>query len=154
MIVYRFCTNIVDEDACVIVNPVNCQGVSGDGVAFWVKVRFPNAQKHYENFCANVGMKPGQTLVSKDERNGKSITIIHVATKRSWIENSRLQWVDEGMRNVIKEIDAMEEKPRVVALPALGCGRGGLKPSDVIPIIKREISKRPDIEWRLYSQRG
>lgn len=43
--------DIFSLDVDMIINPVNCKGVSGAGLALSFKRRFPVSQRRYENVC-------------------------------------------------------------------------------------------------------
>jgi hypothetical protein len=59
------------------------------------------------------------------------------ATKRKWRENSRLEDIEGGL-DWIKN-NWQREEIKSLALPALGCGLGNLKWSDVGPLICRYL---------------
>lgn len=41
-----------------------------------------------------------------------------------------------------------------VAVPALGCGNGGLRWIQVRPLIERTFAELPDVDVRLYAPEG
>ena len=47
--------DIFDSPAHTLVNPVNCVGVMGAGLALEFKKRFPQEFKNYVQFCRSVG---------------------------------------------------------------------------------------------------
>lgn len=59
--------------------------------------------------------------------------IIHFPTKRHWRNPSKLAWVQDGLRDLIRVI--REKNIESIALPPLGCGNGGLDWA----LVRREI---------------
>jgi O-acetyl-ADP-ribose deacetylase (regulator of RNase III) len=122
--------------ATVLVNPVNCVGVSGAGLAKLFAKRFPSAQREYERYCNEGRLKPGVLFVQPplplDRSGGK--TVIYFPTKRHWKESSNIRDLSMGLAELRREIVSSEY--RHVAVPALGCGLGGLDWDEVRPIME------------------
>ncbi len=120
------------KHAEALVNPVNCVGVSGKGLALEFKRRFPVAVRWYESQCIHGFLEPGHTIVYTGRR-GMAPSVFFAATKDHWRDASRIEWV----RSVLTDIeDDTEQSPhRSLAIPALGCGLGGLPWADVEPLI-------------------
>ena len=57
--------NIFNQDVQAIVNPVNCIGASGAGLAKDFKTLFPDNYKKYHSYCSNKLLKVGKVLVYK-----------------------------------------------------------------------------------------
>jgi O-acetyl-ADP-ribose deacetylase (regulator of RNase III) len=64
-------------------------------------------------------------------------TFIAFATKGDWRAASRMEWIDGGMALLRETLE--EDGIQSVAIPALGCGNGGLKWADVLPSIERHL---------------
>lgn len=60
MIHFRESGNIFDSGAQIIVNPVNCQGIMGAGLALAFWNRFPEIRAAYRNACYNRFLVPGK----------------------------------------------------------------------------------------------
>lgn len=113
--------DIFDVSADIRVNTVNCVGVMGAGVALAFKQRYPDMFKDYQRDCKGGRVTPGTMHV------WKSLTgdwIINFPTKRDWREPSRYEDIDAGLDDLRGYLDAVG--PVTIALPALGCGHGGL----------------------------
>lgn len=113
--------NLLESAAQGLVSPVNCVGVPGAGLARQFKERWPVQVEEYVTFCREGRMKPGlvHDALLPDGRR-----ILSIATKRHWRDNSRIEDVDRGLAALKEYLD--ETGPISVALPALGCGLGGL----------------------------
>lgn len=115
----------------MLVNAVNCVGVMGKGVALEFKTRFPRYFDAYRAACTAGHVRTGK--VWSYVPAGSTVGILSVATKDDWRRPSRIEWVKEGVTHLAEAIQKLQ--PRVVAMPALGCGQGGLDWSIVRPLI-------------------
>lgn len=122
-------------DADAYVNPVNCVGVMGRGVALAFKTRYPATFDAYEIACREGQVRLGQVWVHRE--NGKAL--IHFPTKGHWREKSELNNVVSGLKSLTQTLKNMPDI-KTIALPALGCGLGGLSWQDVRPEIEAALS--------------
>lgn len=128
--------NIFDSEAEVLVNPVNCVGVMGAGLAKQFKDKYPVMFKDYQKFCKDGKLKPGLGYFW-DEPGG--VKIFNISTKNHWRDPSKLEWVDSGLGLLATLIDLSSIKS--VSIPMLGCGLGGLDWGDVKPLIEKHFSR-------------
>lgn len=57
----EFCKgDLFSSNANVLVNPVNCVGVMGRGLAFQFRIKFPGMFHRYKEACDAGGVKPGK----------------------------------------------------------------------------------------------
>jgi O-acetyl-ADP-ribose deacetylase (regulator of RNase III) len=129
MITYMHASaDMFKSDADAWVNTVNCKGVMGGGIALLFKERFPQMYLDYRNKC-NVGLiKPGSVNVYANDY-GEPNFILNVATKDDYCNPSELKWIEEAVEDLSLVVQQFRIKK--VALPALGCGLGGLSFADV-----------------------
>ena len=140
--------DLFEDRAQALVNPVNCVGVMGKGLALQFKERFPDNFREYAEACYQGRLKPGQMLVFNNHRPDVHRYIINFPTKRHWKDQSRTRDICTGLRALAGEIE--DRRIASVALPALGCGLGGLRWSDVKPIIREELSGLTGVEITVY----
>lgn len=154
MIIYKRNKSIFDSSAAFMVNPVNCKGVMGAGLALEIKKRFPENFKYYHEYCSKSSPKGGDLIwyipeaskVVEGER-----AIINFCTKEDWKKPSKLEWVEKGVKQLVtifeeKYLDGNYPTP-LLALPMLGCGKGGLEVSEVLNIFSSEFANcKYDIE--------
>jgi O-acetyl-ADP-ribose deacetylase (regulator of RNase III) len=112
-----------------LVNPVNCVGTAGKGLALEFKKRWPASYRAYRDRCLLGELIPGRLFVWTDaskskEFFGKRVEIVHFPTKRHWRDKSRLEDIEVGLFELRRQL-AMPCFGSV-AIPALGCGDGGL----------------------------
>lgn len=133
--------NILESDADFLVNTVNCEGYMGKGIAYQFKLQYPENNKDYIRACKNESLHIGRLHYFSE--NGK--TIINFPTKNKWRENSRIEYIEEGMDDLVRLISHLEINS--IAIPPLGSGNGGLNWDDVKPIIERSLS---DLDLDVY----
>ncbi len=130
----------------VLVNPVNLVGVMGKGLALEFKRRFPAMFTAYREACRTHALKIGQLQVyrcSAEERlavPGVEI-IINFPTKTDWRLPTLPLYVEAGLDDLARML--AELRPASVALPALGCGLGGLSLAEVRPLFDRALAGLP-----------
>lgn len=106
-----------------IVNPVNCVGVMGKGVAKIVKEKFPDIIEPYKKKCSSKKLVPGSTWVYRTGINSPKY-ILNTATKNHWRDLSTINTVIFCYNSIVKAIK--DKKITNIAIPPLGCGNGGL----------------------------
>jgi O-acetyl-ADP-ribose deacetylase (regulator of RNase III) len=143
--------NLLTQDVEALVNPVNCVGVLGKGLALQFKRAFPEMVEPYEQACAAGEVMPGVVHVVDRGIGQRPRWILNVPTKRHWRSPSRLDDVAAGTRALADKI--RELGLRSVAVPPLGCGNGGLEWSDVRTILIAELGNL-DAEVILFAPAG
>ena len=147
---------VVDEDifkgpADIYVNPVNCEGICGAGLALAFKRLFPENYKMYRAECERGRLSPGEVIVRAERSaiTGNTYYICNLATKDSWKNKSKLEHIRKGMKNLVRiSVDVNAKKVR---LPALGCGCGGLNWPDVLRVIEEETIGTDEIDFYLMN---
>lgn len=112
--------NIFDSGADCLINTVNCEGYMGKGIAYQFKLRFPQNNLAYIKACKSGELRIGTIHYYKEE----GIWIVNFPTKNKWREKSKLDYIEKGLERLIEFI--IEYKPKIIAIPPLGCGNGGL----------------------------
>lgn len=116
------------------VNTVNCVGVMGAGVALAFKERYPEMFREYKRECDAQRITPGHLHVWKTLHGD---WIINFPTKRDWREKSRYEDVEAGLVALRRYLESQGKV--TVALPALGCGHGGLDWARVSELIRKYL---------------
>lgn len=140
--------NILESDAQALVNTVNVVGVMGKGIALQFKRTYPNNFKAYVSACKNNLIEIGKLFVFQDSNlaNGDKI-IINFPTKRHWAKPSEYSFIEAGLDDLIKVIEAHEIKS--IAIPPLGAGNGGLNWIEVKRMIETKL-KDLDLDVIIY----
>jgi O-acetyl-ADP-ribose deacetylase (regulator of RNase III) len=141
--------DLLKADAEALVNPVNCVGVMGKGIAAQFKLAFPDNFATYEDACRRGDVRPGSMLVVATDQRVNPHWIINFPTKRHWRANSRIDDIEIGLVALVAEIT--RHNIRSLAVPALGCGLGGLQWSDVRPRIEHAFEVLPEVCVLLFA---
>jgi len=131
---------------------VNCVGVMGKGLASTAKNRFPDVYVRYQNLCRQKRIRPDRPCLLKRESSvaeilsneslGEDIQptwFLLFATKQDWRNNSRLEDIEKGLQWLVANYE--QEGIESLAMPALGCGLGGLSWQEVGPLMCSYLSK-------------
>jgi O-acetyl-ADP-ribose deacetylase (regulator of RNase III) len=138
--------NLLTADVAALVNPVNTEGVMGKGLALQFKKAFPENFASYERACKAGEVKTGQMHIV--QRLASPRFIINFPTKRHWRQPSKLEYVRDGLRDLVAQVKLL--KIGSIAVPPLGCGNGGLEWSAVRPLIVEAFSSAPDVRVVLF----
>lgn len=135
-----------------LINPVNCKGVMGKGIALEFKKRLPECVQPYKEACATGKLIPGTLLfvrliVQPDLFGSKRPGVILFPTKNHWRDKSRIEWIEQGLDYLKNNYTRWEVK--TIAMPQIGCGLGGLGWESVKPLIEHFLSEEP-IEVEVY----
>lgn len=124
----------------VVINPVNCEGVMGRGLALIFKARYPSMFRDYVRACRLGEVVPGN-LHRYTHTSGKEegLIILNVPTKVKWKDKSKIEDIDLGLRALRDQLGRYRAGTRVL-MPALGCGLGGLPWRDVKLLIIQHLT--------------
>jgi O-acetyl-ADP-ribose deacetylase (regulator of RNase III) len=141
--------NLLEADAEALVNTVNTVGVMGKGIALQFKKKFPENFKAYKQACDEKEVKIGKMFVFSFDRLSNPRYIINFPTKNNWREKSRLEYVREGLDDLVREV--RELGIHSMAVPPLGCGNGGLDwEEEVRPLMEGAFARIPDVAIYAY----
>jgi O-acetyl-ADP-ribose deacetylase (regulator of RNase III) len=130
--------NLLDSPAVALVNTVNLAGVMGKGIALQFKKAFPHNLEVYRKACREGELAIGKILAVVD-RNlllGEKL-ILNVPTKTDWRLPAQYDYVDRGLIALREYL--LINRISSLAVPALGCGNGGLDWDRVKPMIERRL---------------
>jgi O-acetyl-ADP-ribose deacetylase (regulator of RNase III) len=143
--------NLLAADVDAIVNTVNTVGVMGKGVALQFKQAFPDNYRAYERACKRHEVRIGHMFVFATGRMTSPRYIVNFPTKEHWRSRSRLSDIEDGLQDLRKVI--AEYRIGSIAVPALGCGNGGLDWREVYPRIGEALSDLKDVDVVIYPPR-
>jgi O-acetyl-ADP-ribose deacetylase (regulator of RNase III) len=144
--------DLLKETTDAIVNTVNCVGVMGKGIALQFKHRWPSNFKEYEAASKRKEIKPGRMFIYDLGEWEKPRYIINFPTKVHWRGDSKLEYVEDGLRDLVKQVKRLGIKS--ISLPPLGCGNGGLDWDDVRESIFATFEDHPEIDVHLFEPKG
>jgi O-acetyl-ADP-ribose deacetylase (regulator of RNase III) len=110
----------------------------GAGLALEFKKRYPDNYSVYKEVCKKPGLKMGGLVCWPIKTDENTRIIINLPTKKHWKDKSKLQDIDISLF-ALKEFVITRDIPSI-AIPALGCGLGGLAWKDVKSLIIKHLS--------------
>lgn len=141
--------NLLEADVEALVNTVNTVGVMGKGIALQFKKKFPENFKAYARACKKDEVQIGKMFTVSLEKLTNPRYIINFPTKRNWREKSRVEYVREGLDDLLCEIERLDI--RSIAVPPLGCGNGGLDwEAEVRPLIEAAFARKLEVQVYVY----
>jgi O-acetyl-ADP-ribose deacetylase (regulator of RNase III) len=121
--------DVFTSKAEALVNPVNCRGVSGAGLAKSFAQRFPIHTSSYKEMCREGIVRPGNVYFFRP--------VVYFPTKDDWRNPSTLEYINTGLESFVKSVGLW--KVESCAFPPLGCGLGGLDWKTVKPIMQKYL---------------
>ena len=126
--------NLLEADVDAVVNTVNTVGIMGKGIALMFKEQFPRNFEAYARACDAGEVRIGKMFVTENKELFGPRWIINFPTKTHWRVKTKIEWVEDGLKDLVRVI--REKEIQSIAIPPLGCGNGGLDWSDVRPLIE------------------
>lgn len=140
--------NLLEAEVDALVNTVNTVGIMGKGIALQFKRVYPENFKVYAKAVKHGEVKLGKMFVYKLGELRGPCFIINFPTKGHWKSMSRLEDIETGLTDLIKVIQRYSIQS--IAVPALGCGNGGLRWNDVQPMIEGAARSLPQVLFLVY----
>jgi O-acetyl-ADP-ribose deacetylase (regulator of RNase III) len=109
----------------VIVNPVNCRGVMGAGLALAFKQRYPEMFAAYVQECQSDRLCIGQPTLYRASQPW----ILNFPTKDHWRNPAKLEYIEQGLQFFATNYRQMGITS--IAFPKLGAGLGKLSWDEV-----------------------
>ncbi len=131
--------------ATALVNPVNCVGVMGGGLALAFATEFPEIVDPYKVACSSGNLRPGRLDI---QQTNDGFTVINFPTKDDVRQPSRMSYVMDGLVELRKVL--IRGDITAVAVPALGCGLGGLPWDEVKVFTTAILGGLPDTRVEIY----
>jgi O-acetyl-ADP-ribose deacetylase (regulator of RNase III) len=135
-------------DYNILVNPINCYAVSGAGMAKTIRQSIGDRgnEAYLQAQVESLGkLRPGSLYPFVDSYDQ---WILNATTKDHWKDPSKYEWVQSCLQCINTFLDTY--KPPLpdgafsMALPLLGCGKGGLDPLTVFNMTGATLSKYTD----------
>jgi O-acetyl-ADP-ribose deacetylase (regulator of RNase III) len=144
---------------------VNTVGIMGKGIASRAKYQFPDVYVVYQDACREKKLQMGKPYLYKresslDEQLAEDVSLLRsvnankwfllFATKKHWKEHSDLEGIEQGLQWIHDHYQ--NEGIKSLAVPALGCGLGGLDWRDIGPLMCKYFAGL-DIHVAIYLPR-
>lgn len=143
--------SIFESGADVLVCPVNCiPGVMGKGLALEFAKRWPELKSAHRHACQAVRhLRPGMVTTTGVGAGVGRVCIMFFPTKHHWGNPSKIEYIRDGLADMRRWGDPPDPF-KSFAIPAIGCGLGGLRWEDVRPLIVEALAPL-DITVMLYA---
>lgn len=146
----QFKTILLDK-ADVVVCPTNAVGAMGTGLAKRFRDHFRGLYPKYQNHCAKYDMIHLVPFVWPVPDKPQVVYCLH--TKRHWRNDSSLEIIEDGLIKLMRWCEDHEVKS--LAIPALGCGKGGLDfIGDGVKELMERYLKQSNMDVRVYIPYG
>lgn len=149
--------DIFDSGCEALVSPVSCDAAQGAGLALAFVKRFSRHTAWYREHGRKGFAEPGCVYhvlpknggnrlsaarwVLERHRHGGEPLVLFATTKSHWRRPSELRWIIGCLSWLVEVVEALGI--RSLALPALGCGLGGLAAADVMPLMRDAAERMP-----------
>jgi len=139
---------LLESGAAALVNTVNEVGVMRKGYALIFRDAFPENTAAYLDAVRAGRVHVGRMFITENHAPGGPRWIVNFPTKKHWRNPSKLEWIREGLRDLVRVV--IENRIPSVALPPCGCGSGGLEWAVVKREIEGELSGLKDVEITVF----
>lgn len=144
--------NLLTADVEALVNTVNTVGVMGKGIALQFKRAFPANYRAYRAACARGEVRLGEVWLFDTQVLAPRRYVLNFPTKQHWRSGSRLDDIAAGLDSLVDVV--RDHHITSLAIPALGCGNGGLDWAAVRPLIERACGRMPDVRAVVFPPEG
>lgn len=136
--------DILETNCNALVAPVNTVAVAGAGLALQLSKCYPEWSEAYKIDCRNGNLKVGS--ITKFEGLGIPYIIFNFPTKVDWKNPSRIDYIEIGLLELRRILSEPHYSNTSIAIPALGCGYGGLDFENVVkPLIYNYLNPLPNL---------
>ncbi|MDG4764325.1 macro domain-containing protein [Solwaraspora sp. WMMD406] len=144
--------NLLTADTDALVNTVNTVGVMGKGIALQFKRAYPENFRSYQAACKRGEVRLGRMFVVDRGIVGPRRYIINFPTKKHWRNPSKIDDIRAGLADLVDVVSRYEIGS--IAIPALGCGNGGLDWAEIRPMIEDACRRMPQIRAVIFAPEG
>jgi O-acetyl-ADP-ribose deacetylase (regulator of RNase III) len=136
--------DIFTSAAQVLVCPTNAGGVMGNGLAYAFRMKVPRLFYQYRAHCK--AHNPDDMAPFVFDAYEYVVYCLH--TKKKWWLNSSKEIIRDGLLKLIQW--CTDKGIESVAMPALGCGKGGLDFNKEVKPLIEELLKESDMDVIVY----
>lgn len=130
--------SIFNSEVQTLVNPVNCRGVMGAGLAMQFRKKYREMYYEYLYYCNKGLIRPGEIKAINLYKTDQHQWVLNFPTKLSWQQPSQIGWIEKGLSMfaaVYQDLGITS-----IAFPLLGAGLGGLQATQVMKLMLYKLS--------------
>lgn len=124
--------DLFTSKASTLVNPVNCVGTAGAGLAQVFARKIPQCMPMYKDLCYNKSLHVGYPMLWKSDIE-KVPNVLFFPTKIHFRNKSEEKWIEDGLDRLLLLYDIWGIDS--IAFPLLGTGLGGLEVDTIKALI-------------------
>ena len=149
--------NIFLTNYQTITVTVNCVGAMGKGIALMAQHLFPDVCEYYQDLCEKDEMCMGEPVLydkpswTLQRPNKEYVKLLLFPTKQHWKMPGDIVSIEKGLQWLVDNYEKCGIKS--LAMPALGCGNGGLNWKDIGPLLYKYLGKM-NIPVQIYYPPG
>ena len=131
---------------CIPTNGIvkaNGDAVMGAGLALQATMYYPPLPKYLGHCLQKFGNQVFMFPLTSDMISGEPI-VITFPTKNDWKKGSRIDLIQKSANELVKMADGLPGLKRI-AIPRVGCGKGGLKWEQVCPLLQKVFDDRFEV---------
>jgi len=132
-----------------LVCPVNLRGSAGGGFMRALGRHFPQELKLYQEAARAGRVTCGKLLVVRGA--AQQTDLFFLPTMPTWRGPAELEWVRLGLDAIVEEVQRREIG--ALAMPAIGCGNGGLSWPTVLGLIRAAAGRMRQARVLVYEPR-
>lgn len=144
-----------EHNAQAFAHGVNCVGVMGAGIAKEFRRRYPMMYEYYREPRILTWIEPGDCLAWNQDDNCTPLQpvaiVFNLATQYRTGPHARYDWLEESLDQML--VKATDIGVTSIAMPAIGCGIGGLEWKRVCSVVG-DVCGGWDGDLWLYEPRG
>ena len=129
--------NILHSELQAVVIPVNTLGIAGAGLARQWAIHYPAEVRVYITACKDKHLKIGGILPVLSSVDGH--IFLCFPTKIVPQNQSEMIWIEDGLSELKRLVPHL--RIQSLAVPALGCGLGGLRWNDVEALMEKHLGE-------------
>ena len=146
--------DLFTTDAFYLGHGVNCRGKMGAGIAKTFKEKFPVNYDSYAKACQSMRLNPGEVFSIYENHR----VILNMATQLEPGKDARYDAVFNSALVAAKKVadpnSYWKNMKRVIAIPEIGCGIGGLEWDKVERLISAVEVLVPEVVWEVWKYEG
>lgn len=144
------------EDRCdVLVVAVNRADQIGGGLVRDVAERYPREVQGYREIASAGALDFGEVLpfevLQRRHPAAHARWLVFLPTMADHRRKARLDHVRGGVEALVRWANLQGPAGGAIAIPALGCGRGGLAWNEMRPILENAAARMTNVETHLYA---
>jgi O-acetyl-ADP-ribose deacetylase (regulator of RNase III) len=116
----------------------------GAGLALEMALRHPDLEADYQLRCKAGAVQIGRPYLFPVS-GCPYRAVLNFPTKQHWRFPSRLAWIEQGLAYIASQYTKATPPITSLALPRLGCDKGGLEWAQVQPLVEKHLADLPGL---------